>query len=197
MYTNIDTDHAVKVISTWLDNLKDQLLQDFPLSAVKAAMILVMRNNLFEWGNMYFLQLLGTAMGTSAACMWATIYFATHEINTLIPRYTNNLLIFRRFIDDIFGICIDNGTANAWESFQQDTNDFCILIWEFKELATSVDFLDLTISIKQIKIATNTYQKKLNLYQYIMPRSNHPPGMMQGIIYSLMQNYHRKKHRIQ
>ena len=118
---------------------------------------------------MYFLQLLGTAMGTSAACMWATIYFATHEINTLIPRYTNNLLIFRRFIDDIFGIWIDDGTANAWEQFQQDTNDFGILTWEFEELATSVNFLDLTISIKHNKITTQTYQKQLNLYQYIMP----------------------------
>ena len=131
-------------------------------------------------------------MGTSAACMWATIYFATHEINTLIPRYTNNLLIFRRFIDDIFGIWIDDGRANAWEKFQQDTNNFGILTWEFEELATSVNFLNLTISIKHNKITTQTYQKQLNLYQYIMPRSNHPSGMMQAFIYSLMQNYHRQ-----
>ena len=48
MYTNIDTDHAIEVISAWLNNLKDNLPKDFPLSAVKAAMILVMRNNLFE-----------------------------------------------------------------------------------------------------------------------------------------------------
>ena len=63
-----------------------------------------MKNNIFEWGDLYFLQLLGTAMGTSAACMWATIYFAVHETETLLPTYGRHLLIFKRFIDDMFGI---------------------------------------------------------------------------------------------
>ena len=29
----------------------------------------------------------------------------------------------------------------------------------------------------------------MNLYQYLSPRSNHPPGMIKGIIYSLMKTY--------
>jgi len=74
MYTNIDTNHAIDVIGKWLDRLEGRLPPNFPLAAEKEAMILVMRNNLFEYGDMYFLQLLGTDMGTSAACMWATIY---------------------------------------------------------------------------------------------------------------------------
>ena len=65
-------------------------------------MALVMRNNIFEWGDLYFLQLLGTPMGTSATCMWATIYFAIHEMGFIIPKYANNLLLFCRFINDIF-----------------------------------------------------------------------------------------------
>ena len=90
MYTNIDTDHAIDVISTWLDSL--ELPDGFPLDAVKEAMKLVMRNNVFEWGDCYFLQLLGIAMGTSAACMWATIYFAVHELDCLLPTYGYHLL---------------------------------------------------------------------------------------------------------
>ena len=73
MYTNIDTDHAIDVIGKWLDSLEGRLPPHFPLETVKEAMKLVMRNNVFEYGDLYFLQLLGTAMGTSAACMWATI----------------------------------------------------------------------------------------------------------------------------
>ena len=62
MYTNIDTDHAIEVISEWLDSLP--LPKGLPLAVIKAAMELVMRNNMFVWGDCYFLQLLGTAMGT-------------------------------------------------------------------------------------------------------------------------------------
>ena len=66
MYTNIDASHAIEVISKWLDSVP--LPEGFPLVVVKTVMELVMCNNIFEWGDSYFLQLLGTAMGTSAAC---------------------------------------------------------------------------------------------------------------------------------
>lgn len=195
MYTNIDTDHAILVIGLWLDSLQinNQLPPNFPLGAIKEAMELVMRNNIFEWGDMYFLQLLGTAMGTSAACMWATIYFTVHEAGMLIPKYDQHLLLFKRFIDDMIIVWLDDSPSDdTWNNFKEDTNNFGILTWEFEELSLSVDFLDLTISIEANRITTKTYQKALNLYQYIMPNSAHPPWMMRGIIYSLMRNYYRQ-----
>ena len=192
MYTNIDTDHAIDVIGKWLDSLEGRLPPNFPLAAVKEAMKLVMRNNLFEYGDLYFLQLLGTAMGTSAACMWATIYYSVHEIGSLLPNYGKYLLIFKRFIDDMFGIWYDNGNPTAWDNFKAETNNFGILTWEFEEPAKSINFLDLTIILERSNIRTKTYQKDLNLYQYIMPQSNHPPRMMKGIIYSLMRNYKKQ-----
>ena len=60
------------------------------------------------------------------------------------------------------------------------------------EPANSVDFLDLTILIENNKIVTWTYQKALNLYQYISPMSNHLPKSMQGIIFSLLKNYKKQ-----
>ena len=178
VYTNIDTDHAIEVISAWLDSLQHQLPKNFPLEAVKAAMILVMKNNIFEWGDLYFLQLLGTAMGTSAACMWATIYYAIHEMGVLIPTYVNNLSLFLRFIDDIIGIW--TGTEAEWIAFKNDANNFGILEWEFEEPSREINFLDLTIAIENNRIVTKTYQKDLNLYQYISPMSNHPPTMVKA-----------------
>ena len=54
MYTNIHTDHAIAVISAWLDNLEasSSLPADYPISAVKDGMVLVTRNHIFEWGDM-------------------------------------------------------------------------------------------------------------------------------------------------
>merc|ERR1712155_147215 len=116
MYTNIDTPHALLVITLWLNglNAKGQLPPDFPLAAVKDAMKMVMENNMFTWGDCYFLQLLGTAMGTSAACMWATIYYAIHEMGLLIPKYSANLMFLVRFIDDMLGLWLEDGDLETW-----------------------------------------------------------------------------------
>ena len=92
MYTNINTNHAIEVISQWLNSLS--LPEGFPLAAAKAAMELVMRNNIFVWGDCYFFQLLGTAMGTFAACMCATIYFAVHEMGSIIQNLATDYCYF-------------------------------------------------------------------------------------------------------
>ncbi len=69
MYTNIETDHAILVINQWLDDLSQQLQlpSGFPLLPLKQALEIVMRNNVFEFGDTRFLQLMGTAMGSSSA----------------------------------------------------------------------------------------------------------------------------------
>ncbi|KAL7532166.1 hypothetical protein ACHAWF_004034 [Thalassiosira exigua] len=102
-------------------------------------------------GRHVFFQLLGTAMGTSAACMLANIYYAVHEMSLLIPKYRNNLLLFLQYIDDVFGIWIDDGNPTRWQEFQWDVDNFGILMWEFEELSTSVDFLDLAIITPSFK----------------------------------------------
>lgn len=188
MYTNIDTTHAIQVIGLWLDDLSPKLHSDFPMAAVKDAMRIVMTNNLFQFGSMYFLQLLGTAMGTSAACMWATIYFSVHESNTLLPNFGDNLLLYVRYIDDIFGIWIGESNED-WIEFKASTNNFGQLTWSFTELSSSISFLDLTISVRDGILSYCTYQKLMNLYQYISPHSAHPPGLIKGMIYGLVKTY--------
>ena len=140
---------------------------------------------------MYFLQLVGTAMGTSAAVMWATLYYGYHEVHTLIPRHGNKMLYFRRFIDDIFAIWIGNLTTD-WESFCADVNDFGILKWDVTENPPrkSVDFLDLTLTIDGNRIVSKTFQKKMNLYLYIPAASAHPEGCIKGTIFGLIRRYH-------
>lgn len=193
MYNNIDTDHAIEVITWWLKDLADRKLlpERFPLEAVLEAMVVIMKNNIFEWGDLYFLQLLGTAMGTSAAVMWATIYFAYHEAHTLIPKHGQKLLYFRRFVDDIFGIWIGNTTTD-WVEFCNDVDNFGILTWDIKQqrLTTSVVFLDLTLSIEGNRIVTRTFQKKMNLFLYLPAASAHPPNCIKGTIYGLVGRYY-------
>ena len=57
MYTNIDTEHAIKVIGEWLDELstRPDFPPGYPLNAVKSAMATIMQNNHFDFDNMNFL----------------------------------------------------------------------------------------------------------------------------------------------
>ena len=67
--------HAILAISWWLDELPPDLPPDFSLEAVKYTTKVIMINNMFEWGSLYFLTLIRPAVGTSAAVIWDTLYF--------------------------------------------------------------------------------------------------------------------------
>ena len=99
-----------------------------------------------------------------------------------------------RFVDDIFGVAIvgeeDGFSTDEWNKFQTDIDDFGILRWEVNEPSFSVNFLDLTITIEEGAIVSRTYQKPINLFQYISPNSAHPPWMIKGIISSMSSRYY-------
>jgi hypothetical protein len=102
------------------------LPEGFPLEKVLGAMKIIMRNNIFEFGDCYFLQLLGTAMGTSAAVMWATFYYAYHEVHSHLPCHGSSLLYFRQFIDDIFGIWVGTTLLLIGQTFAMTSiNSVC------------------------------------------------------------------------
>ena len=201
MYTNIDTDHALEILRSFLEELEAEgkLPLDFDIDMILEAAALVMRWNIFEFGDCYFKQLIGTAMGTAAAVLWAIIYYYWHEKHVLIAKWSKKMPLLKRFVDDIFAIIKVGGqdgmTADEWKIFKNDINSFGILEWDIDEPSKQVDFLDLTLWIDGDKILTKTYQKPINLYQYITPTSAHPPGMIKGMIFGSLRRYFEQNSR--
>ena len=150
-----------------------------------------MKNNVFQFGDTYWLQLVGTAMGTPPAPTYANLVFALHE-NTVVPKYSSNLLLYKRYIDDIFGIWHHHGTVEEdkarWTSFQSDIGSYEGLDWIFSKRVQSLDYLDIVISITGSRLKTTLFEKELNLYLYIPPHSAHPPGVLRGLV---LGNCHR------
>ncbi|KAL7552700.1 LOW QUALITY PROTEIN: hypothetical protein ACHAWF_015937 [Thalassiosira exigua] len=68
-------------------------------------------------------------MGTPSACMYATIYYAIHEILRLLKRYDKYLLDYVRWIDDGFILWNDRGNPLVYYRFCKDVDDFGILRW--------------------------------------------------------------------
>ena len=86
-------------------------------------MATIMLNNHFEFRDLDILKLLGTAMGTSSACMWATMYYGVHESKTLIPKFKPQLKDGKmiRWINNIFGCWVCNQcksmNCSHWRDF--------------------------------------------------------------------------------
>ena len=64
-----------------------KLPPDFNIEMIMQAAKLIMKWNLFEFGDIFFKQLLGTAMSTPVAVIWAMIYFWWHKKHRLIPKH--------------------------------------------------------------------------------------------------------------
>jgi hypothetical protein len=189
MYTNIDTHHAMIVFRQWFRDYSTEIPTDFPKELFLAVLEIVMTRNVFSFDDTFWLQIAGTAMGTSCACMYATLYYALHERQSILRSHGHQLLYFKRFIDDIFGIWI-GGDTPAWTQFQNDLS-FGSLRWETTKLSSSVVFLDLEISLDPDNqcLTTRTYQKAMNLFLYIPPTSAHPPGVLKSIVYGNLQRF--------
>ena len=200
MYTNIDIAHLLKVITGWLDVHRTHLPLGFPTATILAALELVMKNNIFQFGDTYWRQNIGTAMGTPCACIIATIYFSHYEKFILLPRYKKYLPHYYRFIDDGIGIWAPKDNPNSslknaldstvhFNNFKEDLSKFGILRWTCEDLSNEVIYLDLIIQLNKGKFKFKTYQKNLNLYLYIPPHSAHPPGVQKSLVYGCLQKY--------
>jgi len=193
MYTNIHTEHGIDTIAKWLDLHRSDLPKNFPPNSILVNVLKeVMTNNVFCLDDTYWHQISGTAMGTSVACAYATIYYSYWEETTLLPKYRKYIFFYRRFIDDIFLVwnAPPSQPDTLWENFKTDMDAFGDLRWTPEPLTTSVTFLDLSIVLtinRQIK--TKTFQKDLNLYLYIPAHSAHPPGCLKGIIFGELRRY--------
>jgi hypothetical protein len=207
MYTNIDTTHNIETLKAWLKLHKAELPPGFPISMIIAATELVMTYNVFQFGDTYWLQQTGTAMGTPVAVTLATIYFAYHEETSYLKKYhisyqpdairkaASPLLFYARLIDD---------TIQMWDTAKLPNHIhpnmlpkqieadmlFGKLPWEVNPPARAVNFLDLHISICQDGgITTRTFIKPMNLHLYIPPASAHSPGVLKSLIFGNVFRY--------
>jgi hypothetical protein len=186
MYTNIRTGPAIEQISHYLCMECDKTFHHYDADAFMEAIHIVFENNIVAFGNTYWKQVSGTGMGISPAPPWATIYFGLFETE-LLKRWTTNVMFYCRFIDNVIGIWIPHPcpftNATLWHDFTTDTQQWHGLQWTCEPPSSSINFMDLTISIIRERLETTLYEKPQNLYLYLPPHSSHPHGIVNGLIF--------------
>ncbi len=182
MYTNIKIDNCLEQISTFLL----MIWHNVKCSAIINAMEIIMKNNRMKFGNLIFDQICRVAMGMSPAPTIGNLYIAIYKSTYILPLINSFLFYLKRFINDGLGIWLHNpdpdvNTAN-WILFKTLINTMG-LRWTSMKLSKSVIFMDMTIKISGSQLVTALYAKPMALYQYILPRSCHPPGALTSLVF--------------
>ncbi len=142
MYTNIDTAVGIQTFRDFFVAQEEQIPSSFPINLFLKILELVMSNNIFNFGNTTWLQLSGTAMGTPAACSYATITYGHHENTRILTEFNSQLLYYRRYIDDIFGVWIPLATNReaTWNTFKKRLNEWGTLEWIIQNPSKKIIF---------------------------------------------------------
>ena len=186
-YTNIPLDEGINAFKETLDEVKDKAIPtDYLIKLLK----LVMECNIFKFNEEFWVQLIGTSMGTRVAPTYANIFMGKLEKLMLekSPEYLKPFLhTWKRFIDDIF--LIWTGTHQQFQEFFNFFNNFHQTI-KFDEPQhntedNSCDFLDLHISINIGRIETDLFRKETTKPTALLPSSAHPGHITPNIIYSM------------
>lgn len=124
------------------------------------------------------------------ACTYATLSFGHYKNSEILTEFQPNLPHYKHYIDDILGIWIPSeNNTNKWESFKRKLNSWGTLKWIIENPSYNTQFLDLNLRIENNSITTETYQKTINPYLYILPRSAHPSSCFKGLIFGELRRY--------
>jgi hypothetical protein len=153
-------------------------------------------NNIFTWAGEYYEQIEGIAMGAPAAAAAANLYMFLIMDKPLLARYRNTgkLILYRRYIDDSFGIF--RGTLLEYYDmigFVRNTLRQSGLEITEKNSYDEIDFLDVVLykPAPNFPIATKVFQKPGNTYQYLTYHSSHPDTIKRGFIRGELIRYKR------
>ena len=149
-----------------------------------------MECNIFKFNEEFWIQLIGTSMGTRVAPTYANIFMGKLEklmLDNCSDSLKQHLHTWRRYIDDIFMIW--TGTDEEFYEFFDFLNNFHETIKfdqpQHSKDDNSCDFLDLHISIKDGNIETDLFRKETSKPTALLPSSAHPGHITSNIIYSM------------
>lgn len=176
MYTNIPQ----LGITAVLREIKDEFPDLLPLSHwddLYSLVRFVNHNCYFSvFGETYW-QSDGLAMGSPCAPTLANIYLGWYERK--VSHITGEVGYFR-YIDDILYVA-DHATQEIPHDLCQRVNAPGLEIeWSWSN--RSVNFLDLSLSVRGSVLCTSLFQKDLNHYQYIPWSSAHPRYMLRAFV---------------
>uniref|UniRef100_A0A803JJ24 Reverse transcriptase domain-containing protein n=1 Tax=Xenopus tropicalis TaxID=8364 RepID=A0A803JJ24_XENTR len=154
-----------------------------PVEFLCSLLRLVFTCNYFRFERTFYLQKTGTAMGSNVAPSYANLYMNFFELEFIYPVYSTQLLLYCRYIDDIF--ILWRGDHIGVESFVASLNALSTPVkFTLNYAKDTIDFLDVRIYRTSTGVGTTLYRKETDRNTLLHAHSFHPPSVIKSIPYT-------------
>jgi hypothetical protein len=155
------------------------------ISIALAVVELLMQSSFFTFDDKAFQQLLGVPMGTNCGPSVANTLLLHVLDRPLLTHFAQRVSFFRRFIDDLFGKCIDRATAfelRAWLLQLKPWLQFSVTVHD-----SQTEFMDLVVFkspgfSSHGRLDTAIHFKPASRHLYLPWSSYHPRHTFSGIV---------------
>ncbi|XP_075697305.1 uncharacterized protein LOC142742645 [Rhinoderma darwinii] len=173
LYTSITHQDGLAATSSLLDTTDMSMNSK---SLCLELLELILNENYFLFGDNFYKQINGTAMGSNMAPPYANAYMAEFESTHIYtnPRFRDNAICWHRYIDDIF--CIWKGTEQSAIDFVQEINTIREgLQFTLNLSSQEISFLDTLVKKNNTgHLVVDLYTKPTDRNGLLHFQSNHP-----------------------
>jgi hypothetical protein len=199
LHPSIDIEDGLQCFAVFIDEIeiKESLPAGVNKNLILDLLHFVLTHNYFTFSNLNYLQIKGTAMGTSCAPTYAIAVMHVKEQQTLLFLQSNAEFtpfpIFKRYIDDYFIKACNRRSAELFiDTFnkQHPTIQLPTSSLQFGDRVTAVNHLDVSYIISTDgSIRIEPYIKPMNTFQYLHAKSSHNKSTFTAFIISELNRF--------
>ena len=179
LYPNIPHEEGLSALHKRLDLRQEK---DVTTSTLVELAEVVLKNNIFTFKEKTLKQKRGTAIGTKFAPPYSILFMAELE-EEILSEIELKPCLWWRYIDNIFFLW-EHGEEKLKEFIEHLNEKHPTIKFKAEWSQTSINFLDVTVSLIGGKINTDLYVKLTGSHQYLHSSSCHPYHCKKGIPYS-------------
>ncbi|CAM4843744.1 unnamed protein product [Rotaria magnacalcarata] len=179
LYTMLPQEQSIAISKQFLIRFNQTHTRGMSINAIKSLARIVLTENVFIYGDKYYRQVKGDAMGSPLTLTLANI-FMWHWEQKLVEKQKASNELYDRYIDDIF--LTSNDSTESPRDMLENANKYHVNIKLTHEIGSCVSFLDVQINNHDGNIITSVYHKEAS-EPYIVPfKSDHPRHIFENII---------------
>ncbi len=153
---------------------------------LREMLLLILKENTFQFAGRNFRQIRGAAMGTPVAPTLANLFMGKLEANALNSWPGTQPLIWLRYIDDIL-MLFDDSVEELQKLLQHLNSQLSTVKFTAEWSSDSVNYLDITLYKgerfrEEGRLDVKPYTKAINQHSYLHYSSAHPKCNLQGVV---------------